>query len=531
MPSFIQENEDIDLESYSEKIGFKEYPFATFTAENERKHINKLFTKPDIHHVVQTATRSGSSVIIYGDRGTGKTALLYSLEESIKEKTLIVQIDNFESLSIDHDKKELYEFILKNFIEQSIPYLAKKPTAQFRLSKDDRAFFSYLLKNYLNESSKIRIDEKLREIQIPIIKRLFIGLFNLATKPINMAANAGVTFASDILRKHIPWIVNVDSEKYVEYFKQIEIAFQRDFPESTASLEILRKACGIINKITKEKVYFILDKIDEDDRLDNDSDLISAFAKKVMADTKHFTSDEFSFIISIWTIPFVQIKDDLRTQKISTHSLTWDKSSLIRVLNKRIQHFSKGAIKSYKEILSEKISQKDEDEVFTLSNGNPRDLWHIFDKILLAQYSIDRTSTQISIDALEKAKKAFVEKFNYYEYYPKRINANTRTMDVYSYIALLGKLNKHEFTINSLKTSSGAGSGATNYVTKMQSMGLIFSSGKDGKSNKYKVRDPKIIYAIDNKIQIRKDGESIETTELDQDFEITEVEDGQIERN
>ena len=38
--------------------------------------------------------------------------------------------------------------------------------------------------------------------------------------------------------------------------------------------------------------------------------------------------------------------------------------------------------------------------------------------------------------------KEFVKGFSYYEYYPKKKNTKSNTMDVYSYIAHLLKLNQ-----------------------------------------------------------------------------------------
>jgi len=199
----------------------------------------------------------------------------------------------------------------------------------------------------------------------------------------------------------------------------------------------------------------------------------------------------------------LQRNDNIRTQKMNIENLNWRKQDLEAALNKRIRHFSLRKVQYYYELFDEGVQQEDCDLVFNLSNSNPRDLWHLFNAMMLAEYQISSQSSQISRQAVRAGFENFVSRFNYYEYYPRPEKARANAMDVYAYIRHLSRLSDIEFTRNQLVEKAGiTGGSASNYVGAMESMGLIRSKGQQGGSIVYEVRDPKVQFAIKNKIQI-----------------------------
>jgi len=97
-----------------------------------------------------------------------------------------------------------------------------------------------------------------------------------------------------------------------------------------------------------------------------------------------------------------------------------------------------------------------------------------------------------------------VTDFNYYEYYPRKSGARANTMDVYSYIKHLTKLDSAKFTKDRLNEKAGTGSSTNNYVIAMENMGLIrkTSEKSQGGAVIYEIRDPKICFAMENDIAI-----------------------------
>jgi hypothetical protein len=123
---------------------------------------------------------------------------------------------------------------------------------------------------------------------------------------------------------------------------------------------------------------------------------------------------------------------------------------------------------------------------------------------MLAQHRIDQTSNRICERAIREGLDSYVREFNFYEYYPKKSNAKKNSMDIYAYISHLLKLEGAEFTKNKLNEKAGTGSSTPNYVSAMENMGLVEASGSAGGSATYTIRDPKVVYAIKNKIDIAR---------------------------
>ena len=167
--------------------------------------------------------------------------------------------------------------------------------------------------------------------------------------------------------------------------------------------------------------------------------------------------------------------------------------------------FSDGKVVNYKFIFEDSVQRESIDEIFGLSNGNPRDLWHVLNCIFLNQYEVDSNSNKISENAIKAGIVEFVKGFNFYEYYPRNPKAKSNSMDIYSYIKHLMKLNTIEFTKNQLNIQANTGSSTNNYVVGMENIGLVVNTGvKNNGGVLYRINDPKIIYAIKNDIEISK---------------------------
>lgn len=188
---------------------------------------------------------------------------------------------------------------------------------------------------------------------------------------------------------------------------------------------------------------------------------------------------------------------------MNVETLSWDRLSLERALNRRLDVFSSGTIVRYGQIFEQRVEDSTYDLLFHLSNRNPRDLWHALDYVIKEQYRLDASAMAISSNAILEGLRSFVARFNYFEYYPRKADARANNMDVYAYIRHLLRLSSAEFTRNQLTERSGvSGGSANNYVKGMENMGLISSKGQIGGNVNYVIRDPKVRYALENGIDI-----------------------------
>ena len=81
---------------FYKRIGFDEFPFSVYSSEEERGKNQKIFVEPSEFSIADEAFRNGRSMILVGDRGVGKTALLLDFHRKASEKrSLLIPIVNF----------------------------------------------------------------------------------------------------------------------------------------------------------------------------------------------------------------------------------------------------------------------------------------------------------------------------------------------------------------------------------------------------------------------------------------------------
>lgn len=153
-------------------------------------------------------------------------------------------------------------------------------------------------------------------------------------------------------------------------------------------------------------------------------------------------------------------------------------------------------------IINNRSSKKD--TLFELANSNPRDLWHIFNELIKTQFHNNPDLKVFEPSTINEALTKFITGFNYYEYYPCMINARANTMDIYSYIALLQRLPNYKFTKNQLNSYVRTGSSTSNYVVGMERIGLIEKDSQQQGAIIYRIKDPKVRYALRKSLKIEK---------------------------
>ncbi len=450
--------------------------------------------------------RNGRTMILSGDRGTGKTAIIFDfLRQNDKEKTFVVSVYDFTDLASEYDLSELYKFVIKNIAEKFFANLGILDYKAWKYSKDDREKLAFFYNFFVGSHTKAHLKRRLLEIQRGWRGWIYKFLYQIIRVPANISANAAVGVLSDLISS---WSgVPAPADRWRDYFPEaVDAAGEPDFTRVEPNFRLLKDLVSLVKMVGFERVLIIFDKVDEDQRFNNVSEEISDFVKNILTNNKLLTDEDMQIVFSIWSIPFDMMKDSVRTQKIYCPKIEWSEEDLIDVLNKRLNAFSNGGILSFLEILDDDVSEISRNEIFYLANRNPRDLWHILDKIMRCQFDIDPSSKKICRRGIELGMQKFVQEFNFYEYYPRKSNARANSMDIYSYIAHLLKLEEVDFTRNRLNEKAGTGGSTVNYVIGMENIGLIVKTEQKGGSIVYRIRDPKVVYAMRNKIDIARTG-------------------------
>lgn len=495
------------LKDFYNGFDLKDNPFASFTTENEEVLFSKIFIKPNDYETILDNFSQKNSIILTGDRGTGKTALIKDFIDNIDEgKSVVSHIVDFSILDINYQLNDFYRFVISNLSVAIFTALTDKLNRIKRLDKEEKLLLCYLLKNFVPQISKSSLREKITKVQIPWHKRAYKKIETVFRTLFNYGATVGGSFLDEYIAKHFTGLPPLsESIKIKDFFPELPINIEEEFIDQDVSYQLIVRICNLSNKLGFERVLLIFDRIDEDARFSNDAEAIGDFIVKILTDNKFLLEQNLQVVFSSWVTPFNYIKDQVRTQKHYCPTLIWNFRDLTRALNQRLKVYSDEKVSDYRALFAENVSEDDINELFKLSNGNPRDLWHIYAALFKSQFELDSSAKKIHKEAIPRALIQFVTSFNYYEYYPKKSNSRANSMDIYSYSKHLLKLESDVFTKNQLNERAQTGSSTNNYVVGMEKIGLIGLDSQQGGVAYYKIKDQKIVYALKNGLDIRRD--------------------------
>lgn len=485
----------------------KDNPFASFTTENEGSIFAKTFVKPNDYESILDNFSQKNSIILTGDRGTGKTALIKDLLSKVDDNTSILShIVDFSSLQTNYQLNDFYKFVISNLSVSIFSSLADRRSRIGKLNKEEKLLLCYLLKYFVPQISKSSLREKIARVQIPWHVRAYKKVENVVRAIFNYGATVGGSFVDEYIAKHFTGLPPLsDSVKIKDFFPELPINVEDEFIDQDVSYQLIVRICSLSQKLGFSSVILIFDRVDEDARFANDAEAISEFIVKILTDNKFLLEEKLQVVFSSWITPFNYIKDQVRTQKHYCPNLTWSFEDLKKALNQRLKVYSDGKVSDFRNLFSDDVTQGDLDELLTIANGNPRDLWHIFAALFRSQFESDFSVNRIHKHAIPRALIHFVTSFNYYEYYPKRSNSRANSMDVYSYAKHLLKLDSETFTKNQLNEKAQTGSSTSNYVVGMERIGLICLDSQQGGTAHYRIKDQKIVYALKKGLDIRRD--------------------------
>jgi len=494
------------FKEFYQALGLKEFPFNTFTTEHEVEIAKKIFISQGEYDPIIDAFRAGRNIILLGERGSGKTAILEDFKRHLSEqKRLLTTIHDFSKLSIKTNSNEIYRLIISNFLIELFARLTRDSWKILLLNQEDKCLLSYLLGEFLTPVSQNLLKERVSSIQIPPWIRAGNWLYNKVRGPLNLGGTVVKNITYQYLIKHYSFLPVLESDNQIQnFFPELKLNVESDFFSQEISFRLLRKVGIIAGKLGYKKPVILLDRLDEDQRFENDAEVISEFISPFLTDSNLLSITEFELVFFIWSTPFRFIEDLVRTQKYYCPSLRWSKSDLEKLLNKRLEIYSDKRIVDYKTLFDKQITSEKIDRVFELSNSNPRDIIHIFKIIFEEQYRSDPDAKRITEEVLNSSLNKFVLDFNYFEYYPRKSNARSNSMDIYSYAAYLLKLDSEEFTKNKLNEKAGTGGSTNNYVIGMEKIGLIENVRQEKGNAIYRIKDTKIIFCQKNKLELRK---------------------------
>lgn len=245
---------------FYKRFGFAEYPFSVFTSESEQNHGKELFVDFSMYSPIIEGFLNGRGMILSGDRGTGKTAIIYDFCRRAPPSELIVNISDYSELSLKFTLQEFYKFLIKQLSENLFSRMADDRKTGRALNRSDRIQLSYFLANFVKQASKNDLQRKLSEIQSGWIIWLSQKIYSFIKIPLNIGANATVSFLSDLIAqatgtpKHEP--------AWKEYFSDPGNPVDDEFSDPEYSFSMLKKLVSLAKLVGYSKIALVLDKVD-----------------------------------------------------------------------------------------------------------------------------------------------------------------------------------------------------------------------------------------------------------------------------
>lgn len=384
-------SEEARHRTYYEQIGFSANPFEGNTAERE-PDIDDYVVRPPYLDPVEEASKSGGSYTLSGSRGSGKSATRITVQKNIWKlptpHNLPLALTNF---SIFRGKKSP-EVLLSLYaaqvffltIEACLVYsTANEERIEDRLKKLDsteKKFFDWALRHhYLNRDESSRLasaQECCDAFAVSLGRRSKMWAekrWNAVTGSlIQLTAGIAKYFEIDI----------GDTSTYKEALSKSNLE------ESKDPAYILKKAVEFARLMGFSGLLVQVDKVDETDWTTNDTEAAATLVWPLYSNVQLHEIDGLCWSIFLWDrVRGLLTRENgmpVRWDKLPHDSIKWDRPHLIRLVERRLEHFSEKRIRKLSELFDADAATEEEiySSVLEISGNSPRTLVTVLNSIL-----------------------------------------------------------------------------------------------------------------------------------------------------
>lgn len=241
----------MEFSQFYKAFGLKEYPFNMFTTEDEKKaqKDEKLFVEPINYSLIKDAYKDSRTVMMSGNRGTGKTAIVYDLIRNAPRKSLICYIDDFSNINLSSKLEEFYEVIANNLIniliEESVP-LQKSISM---LSKEDKILLSFLVNKFLSATTRERINARIEKIQLSKFKRVCKKYVNFIRFLLNYGLTAAAKMFNNAISNHFYMLPEISESQIKNILPEIDFSVENNFINVETSFSFINQICKLIHNV------------------------------------------------------------------------------------------------------------------------------------------------------------------------------------------------------------------------------------------------------------------------------------------
>ncbi len=126
-------------------LGFKKNPFSKFSAEEEQIYLKEIYEIPRYYQTLLEEIAEGNSRYLLGERGVGKSALMFCLIEDLKQKGVYsVLIDQYDGIPSKNNGPEFLFLVEQHVVTNLGIELMYDKTRIRKLKKEDREKLAFL---------------------------------------------------------------------------------------------------------------------------------------------------------------------------------------------------------------------------------------------------------------------------------------------------------------------------------------------------------------------------------------------------
>ncbi len=482
---------------------FEDNPFAQYSAEEERSILPFLFYEPGYYKNLLSILSNNASRFILGQRGDGKSYIIYKLFDDLKEKgSLPILITNYDEIPLENNENHFLGIIIRNLtIELSKAIILDKRKKK-KLNEYYKNRLNFYIKLFYNGTYSDEFIECAKVIQSQKRKNFFLRIYNTHFVTIlNEIINSGVSLGISGLRTLLG-IPPLEENLNHEYLKEVKLQDLEEYSlQDIASIDlsnlkqILKTLCEIAHILEYKSIVFLFDRIDEFKLINGDIARITNFCKGILTDTDLLLSNNVSIVFSLWSeIKKSLNKEGVRFDKFGDIDVRLQNSDLIDLLNLRLWFFSsdKDNPVRFNTLIP---NQNDRDSIIKIANHSPRTLVKLLGEIYSHQKERDMESFEDT--AVSKGLIDFCKRFDFESLSPLR--SNGKKSDIYDWIEKILKMRCNVLTVEELKTNFGTNNkNAISHLILMTNYGLLKKTDElnENANIKFKVIEPRVLFLL-----------------------------------
>lgn len=490
-----------------QSLGFSENPFSKFSAEEEVDYLSNIYIKPRYFDTLINDLSNGTSRFIFGDRGSGKSALIIELKKELESKNIFsIIIQNYDDIPLKNNDKHMIYLMIQELLKQLVVVLSKNPFLIKKLNKYEKEKLAIFIRDFYDSISRREYEDAFNKISKFKTKNVIKNIFNtILNKPINIAISSGIEITSDLICRSFNLPKEPNSDFYKKYIPDLKIEKlnkkqKGDYFLSSYKLlkDMLLELISIIKKLGFNNTVIFFDRIDEFKALDGKINNIVDFTVQVLKDTDLLYSKELSLVFSIWNEIRRKLNEKgIRFDKFKPIDVSWTDDDTLKILEKRLTYFAIKKPYNADEILEDKTWILD---LIGLVNKSPRDLIRLFSTIYDEQSISNSESKVFQKEIITQAKIKYCKHYDYYSVFPSKIGTKEDIVSIVNKVLKVGKKNfKSSNLVSEFKFSTQS---ANSYIKIMKDYGLIHDNEQIVSTTKeYIVIDTKINYLIENNIK------------------------------